>query len=227
MREIVLDTETTGLNPLGGDRLVEIGCVEIFNHLPTGNIFHRYINPQRDVPDEASRVHGLTNEFLADKPLFSQEVDGFLDFIGDAPLVIHNAPFDMGFINAELTRTGFKNIPMSRTVDTLPMARKKFPGAPASLDALCKRFGVDLAARDFHGALLDARLLAEVYLELRGGRQPGLDMAVQSQTAQLVETEVQTRSFRTPRPHAPFEAEQTAHAEFLTKLKNPLWKRVD
>jgi len=225
MREIVLDTETTGLNPLNGDRLVEIGCVEIFNHLPTGQVFHRYINPERDVPDGAARVHGLTTEFLADKPIFAQEVDAFLDFIADAPLVIHNAPFDMGFLNAELTRTGFKNIPMSRTVDTLPLARKKFPGAPASLDALCKRFGVDLSSREFHGALLDARLLAEVYLELCGGRQPDLNMSVQTATLAVVEQGVQSRAFHVPRSHATIEAEETAHAAFLCKIKNALWNR--
>lgn len=226
MREIVLDTETTGLNPLQGDRLVEIGCVELLNHLPTGNVFHRYLNPERDVPDEAARVHGLTTEFLSDKPVFSQEVDGFLEFIGDAPLVIHNAPFDMGFINAELTRTGFKIIPMTRAIDTLPMARKKFPGAPASLDALCKRFGVDLSSRDFHGALLDARLLADVYLELCGGRQPDLDMGMQSASASTQETALVQRAFRQPRPHVPTEAELAAHEEFLHKLKNAMWKRA-
>jgi len=226
MREIVLDTETTGLNPLQGDRLVEIGCVELLNRLPTGEVYHRYINPQRDVPAEAARVHGLTTEFLADKPLFAQEVDGFLDFIADAPLVIHNAAFDMGFINAELTRHGFKTLPMTRAIDTLPMARQKFPGAPASLDALCKRFGVDLSSRDFHGALLDARLLAEVYLELCGGRQPDLDMGVKTVEVQVVQGAAPSRVFRSARPHQPFEAETAAHEEFLAKLSNPLWKKA-
>ncbi len=226
VREIVLDTETTGLSPLKGDRLVEIGCVEIVNLLPTGNVFHRYINPERDVPEGASRVHGLTNDFLADKPVFAAEVDGFLEFIGEAPLVIHNAPFDMGFVNAELTRCGFRNLPMGRAVDTLPMARKKFPGAPASLDALCKRFGVDLSSRDFHGALLDARLLADVYLELMGGRQPDL---VVTKSADVIITEAPVeataqRSFRGARVHQPSPEEGAAHEAWLEKIKNPLWK---
>lgn len=227
MREIVLDTETTGFDPLKGDRLIEIGCVEIFNHLPTGEIYHRYFNPERDVPDSAVQVHGLTNEFLADKPVFAQEVDGFLDFIADAPLVIHNAPFDMGFLNAELTRTGFKILPMSRAIDTLPMARRMFPGAPASLDALCKRFGVDLSGRDFHGALLDARLLAEVYLELRGGRQPGLDMGQNITLVQKEESGEQQRVFREPRTFPVSKEEQQAHAVFLEKIKNPLWSKAE
>ena len=226
-REIVLDTETTGLNPLNGDRLVEIGCVEIINFLPTGVVFHRYFNPERDVPAEASRVHGLTNEFLADKPVFAGEVDAFLDFIGGDPLVIHNAPFDMGFLNAELTRHGFRTLPMSRAVDTLPMARKMFPGAPASLDALCKRFGVDLSSRDFHGALLDARLLAEVYLELCGGRQPALMGATETGTqSAALEQEQAQRTFRQPREHLVPPEEMAAHEEWLAKIKNALWKRA-
>lgn len=224
MREIVLDTETTGVNPLKGDRIAEIGCVEIFNHLPTGKNFHVYINPERDMPDEAARIHGLTNEFLADKPVFSSIVDLFLEFIGDAPLVIHNAPFDMGFLNMELTRHGFKNLPMSRAVDTLPMARRMFPGAPASLDALCKRFGVDNSARDYHGALLDAQLLADVYLELCGGRQPGLEMAQKSVENDAEEVSV-SRTFHKPRPHAPTPEELEAHEAFMTKIKNALWLR--
>ena len=226
MREIVLDTETTGLSPLQGDRLVELGCVEIFNHLPTGQTFHRYFNPERDVPDEVVRVHGLTNEFLADKPLFGNEAEYFLDFIADAPLVIHNAPFDMGFLNAELTRFGVPKLSKTRVVDTLPMARRKFPGAPASLDALCKRFGVDLSARAFHGALLDAHLLAEVYLELCGGRQPGLDMAQRVLQTEAEAGQTEARSFRAPREYKPSQAEQTAHEEFLAKIKNALWERA-
>lgn len=225
MREIVLDTETTGLNPLQGDRMVEIGCVEIVNRLPTGNVFHRYFNPERDMPDEAAQVHGLTNDFLADKPVFAAEVDMFLDFVADAPLVIHNAPFDMGFINAELVRCGFKSIPMSRAVDTLPMARRMFPGAPASLDALCKRFGVDLSSRDFHGALLDARLLADVYLELCGGRQPGLDIGLVSAQAQETDNVTIIRERRDPRAHLISEDELRAHESFLAKIKNAKWKQ--
>lgn len=225
MREIVLDTETTGVNPLQGDRIVEIGCVELLNHLPTGQTYHVYINPERDVPDEAARVHGLTTEFLLDKPVFSNVVDTFLDFIGDAPLVIHNAPFDMGFLNMELTRHGFKNLPMARAIDTLPMARRKFPGAPASLDALCKRFGVDNSARDYHGALLDAQLLAEVYLELCGGRQPDLEMVQKTETV-LNQEETVTRVFREPRAHTPTEEEMSAHDAFMQKIKNALWSRA-
>ncbi|MGE4351256.1 MAG: DNA polymerase III subunit epsilon [Bdellovibrionales bacterium] len=227
MREIVLDTETTGFDPLKGDRLVEIGCVEVVNHLATGTVYHRYFNPERDMPDSAAQVHGLTNEFLADKPLFSQEVDSFLDFIAGDPLVIHNAPFDMGFLNAELTRTGYKILPMARAVDTLPMARRMFPGAPASLDALCKRFGVDLSARDFHGALLDARLLAEVYLELCGGRQPGLEINPQEALSSSEKGENVQRVFREPRLFEISEEETAAHEEFLKKLKSPLWKKAE
>lgn len=226
MREIVLDTETTGLNPLQGDRIVELGCVELFNHVATGKTFHRYFNPERDMPDEVVQVHGLTNEFLSDKPLFAAEIDGFLDFIGDAPLVAHNAGFDLGFINAELTRLGFPSLPAARTIDTLQIARRKFPGAPASLDALCKRFGVDLSERSLHGALLDARLLAEVYLELCGGRQPGLAMEDERAAVSYEEATDQQRPFRAPRAFAPSAAEIAAHEGFLEKIKNALWKRA-
>jgi DNA polymerase-3 subunit epsilon len=227
MREIVFDTETTGLDPLAGHRVVEIGCVEIFNHLPTGKTFHAYLNPQRPVPTEASMVHGLTDEFLADKPMFSQVVDDFLSFIGDAPLVAHNAGFDMNFINAELVRHGFTPLPKERAIDTVLMARKKFPGAPASLDALCKRFNVSLAERQLHGALLDARLLAEVYLELRGGRQPDLAMDSKSTTAGVeIVVEQRQREYRAPRPHAPSEEERIAHEAFLMQIKEALWKRA-
>jgi DNA polymerase-3 subunit epsilon len=224
MREIVLDTETTGLDPLKGDRVVEIGCVELFNHLPTGKTFHAYLNPERDVPTEAAMVHGLTDEFLADKPVFAQTVDDFLNFISDSQLIIHNASFDMNFINAELTRCGYRRLPMDRATDTVMMARKMFPGAPASLDALCKRFGVDLGARKLHGALLDSQLLAEVYLELRGGRQPDLAIAVASVAVNDVQTK--TREHRVARVFAVNEAELAAHEAFLLTLKDPLWKRA-
>ena len=223
MREIVLDTETTGLDPLHGHRVVEIGCVELHNHLATGKHFHVYLNPQRDMPTEAAMVHGLNDEFLADKPLFSEVVDEFLGFIGESPLVIHNASFDMNFVNAELTRTGFKRLPMDRAIDTVLMARKKFPGAPASLDALCKRFGVDLSSRTMHGALLDAQLLAEVYLELRGGRQPDLAMMTAKTDDQV---QARAREHRAPRPHAASDDEIAAHDQFLAQLKSPLWKRA-
>ncbi len=201
MREIILDTETTGLDPLQGHRIVEIGCVELFNFVPTGKTYQAYINPERTMPTAASAVHGLTDEFLADKPVFSQIVDDFLQFIGDAPLVAHNAPFDMGFVNAELVRHGYKKLADSRATDTVAMARKMFPGAPASLDALCKRFNVDASGRDLHGALLDARLLAEVYLELRGGRQVDLMLAATGNGIEIIDTETRTREFRAPRAH--------------------------
>jgi len=227
MREIIFDTETTGLDPLGGHRIVEIGCVELINHMPTGKTFQIYLNPERPVPTEASMVHGLTDEFLADKPVFAQVADDFLSFIGDAPLVAHNAGFDMNFINAELVRHGFKPLPKDRAIDTVLMARKMFPGAPASLDALCKRFNVNLSERQLHGALLDARLLAEVYLELRGGRQPDLAMDSGPVTANAEDVEQQRqREYRAPRPHLPSEEELHAHEAFLVQLKEPLWKRA-
>ena len=224
MREIVLDTETTGISPLKGDRVVEIGCVEIVNLLPTGQTFHVYLNPERDMPDEVVLVHGLTNDFLAGKPVFASIVEQFLDFLGDTPLVAHNASFDLGFINAELTRCGFPTIPTTRITDTVMMARKKYPGAPASLDALCKRFGIDLSGRTLHGALLDAQLLAEVYLELKGGRQPDLAIAASAfDDGAVIE---QSRTFRTPRPHAPSEEELKAHEVFLMQIKGAVWKKV-
>ncbi len=225
LREIVLDTETTGLDPLQGHRIVEIGCVELFNHISTGKVFHAYLNPERDVPAEATIIHGITDAFLADKPVFSEQVDEFLTFIGNAPLVIHNAGFDMNFINAELTRCGYQRLPSARAIDTVLMARKKFPGAPASLDALCKRFSVDLSSRKLHGALLDAQLLAEVYLELRGGRQPDLAIGAAEITLESL-VESRTREHRPPRPHAPSTEESVAHETFLASLKDPLWKRV-
>lgn len=225
MREIIFDTETTGLDPLSGHRVVEIGCVELLNHIPTGKTFHTYLNPQRLVPTEASMVHGLSDEFLADKPVFAEIVDDFLAFIGESVLVAHNASFDLNFINAELTRTGFTTIPKERTIDTVAIARKKFPGAPASLDALCKRFNVNLSGRKLHGALLDARLLADVYLELCGGRQPDLAMVVSTISAGTSEVVERRREFRAPRPHALSEEELHAHEGFLAQIKEPLWKR--
>lgn len=222
MREIVLDTETTGLDPKSGHRIVEIGCLELVNHLPTDETFHVYINPERDMPAEAFEVHGLSEEFLATKPVFSDIAAEFVEFVGEAPLVIHNAKFDIGFLNAELERLGFAAIPMSQSVDTVTMARKKFPGAPASLDALCRRFGVDNSARTKHGALLDAELLAEVYLELIGGRQPGLVLESATRRKAAAAT-IAERKRREPRPHAPSEAELARHAEFIETLKEPLW----
>ncbi len=223
MREIVLDTETTGFKPEEGHRLVEIGCVELVNHLATGRNFHVYINPERDVPADAAAVHGLTTEFLADKPVFNDVVADFVAFIGDAPLVIHNAAFDMAFLNWELKIAGYPVMPKDRAIDTLLMARQKFPGAPATLDALCKRFGVDNSSRTYHGALLDAQLLADVYLELLGGRQAGLELAAGPAGKGGAASIGIDRPFREARPHAPSEEELAAHAELLKKLKNPLW----
>ena len=221
MREIVLDTETTGFHALGGDRLVEIGGIEMINHVPTGESYHVYINPERLVPMEAQRVHGLTDEFLADKPVFAEVVDGFLEFIGDAQLVIHNADFDMSFLNAELGRLGLKPIPMVRATDTLAIARRRFPGAQASLDALCRRFGIDNSGRTLHGALLDAQLLAEVWLEMCGGREPGLAITT---SIEITETTITIeRVARPPRPHAPTEAELAAHLVFIQGLADPMW----
>ena len=221
MREIVLDTETTGFDPLSGHRVVEIGCIELMNHVATGSTFHRYLNPERDMPAEAEAVHGLSIAFLSDKPLFESVADELLEFIGDAPIIAHNASFDLNFINAELTRTGRVKIPSERTIDTVTLARRKFPGAQASLDALCRRFGIDTSERSKHGALLDAKLLAYVYLELIGGREPGLALAAMEST-QREEVSV-TRTERPPRQHAPSDAEKAAHALFVGKIKNAIW----
>ena len=220
MREVVLDTETTGLNPLTGDRIVEIGCVELVNHVATGKSFHQYVNPQRPMPDEAFRVHGLSDEFLADQPVMSDVMADFIEFIGDAPLIIHNADFDMRFINAELNLLGQTQLQMARAVDTVRLAREKFPGAPASLDALCKRFGIDNSSRSLHGALLDAQLLAEVYLELIGGRQPDFELAADRGGCTCRGRDAERRE---PRPHAASEEELAAHKAFVEKLKNPIW----
>ena len=223
MREIVLDTETTGLDPKSGDRLVEIGCVELDNHLPTGRTYHQYVNPERDMPDEAFRVHGLSEAFLAKHPVFSDIADSFLEFIGDADLVIHNASFDLGFINAELLRLGRAPVESRRAIDTVQVARGKYPGAQASLDALCRRFEIDLSARTKHGALLDADLLADVYLELIGGRQPGFDLASQRRKSVNKINETPPKPSRPPRPHAPTTAESVAHRAFLEHITDPIW----
>lgn len=230
MREIVLDTETTGFEPSEGHRIVEIGAVELFNHLPTGRTYHQYINPERAMPREAFEVHGLGDDFLRDKPVFSMIGAAFLDFVGDAKLVIHNAAFDMKFLNAELDRAGLPGLPWARAVDTLAMARARFPGSPASLDALCRRFGVDNSRREKHGALLDSEILAEVYLELIGGRQPDLVLAPAGAPAK--KTVVQTaeawrpRPRPTPLPQRLTEAEAAAHDAFIAKLGDAaLWKR--
>lgn len=230
MREIVLDTETTGFEPTEGHRIVEIGAVELFNHLPTGRTYHQYINPERAMPPEAFEVHGLGDDFLRDKPVFKSVGQAFLDFIGDAPLVIHNAAFDMKFLNAELEWAGLPRLPSGRAVDTLAIARKRFPGSPASLDALCRRFGVDNSSREKHGALLDSEILAEVYLELVGGRQP--DFGLASSNGQNNDQSVGDAEVWRPRPRptplAPriTEEEAAAHAAFIAKLGDAaVWKK--
>ena len=218
LREIVLDTETTGMEPSEGDKLVEIGCVELENHLPTGRQLHLYINPEREVPAGAVAVHGLTYDFLKDKPTFAEVVGEFLDFIGeDAKLVIHNAEFDMKFLNWELKTLGFPSIDARRAIDTVKIARQKFPGSPANLDALCRRFGIDNTNRTLHGALLDSELLAEVYLELLGGRQRGLlDEGSMAQQTLTPAVKVD-RPFREPRPHSASDEEKAAHAALFGK----------
>jgi DNA polymerase-3 subunit epsilon len=222
MREIVLDTETTGLDPAAGHRIVEIAGLELLHHVPTGHVFREYINPERDMPPEAERIHGLGTEFLKDKPLFRAIAPAFLDFIGDARLIIHNAAFDMKFLNAELTACELAALAAERAIDTVTMARQRFPGAQASLDALCRRFGIDNSARTYHGALLDCELLAEVYLELCGGRQPGL--ILESQRLRTPAAAPLAREVRPPRVHPVVPEEEAAHAAMLQKLSNPLWQ---
>lgn len=226
MREIVLDTETTGRDPLKGDRVIEIGCIELVNLMQTGRTLHIYINPERDIPADAIAVHGITNDMVANKPIFAEIAGEFMDFIGDAPLVIHNASFDMGFLNMELGRLGFSQMPASRAIDTLMMARQRFPGAPASLDALCKRFGIDNTNRTLHGALIDADLLARVYLELKGGREPGLGLLNNRQNAGSAEDRPK-RDLRPARPHQASDEELSAHQAMCGKIKNALWTQAD
>lgn len=221
MREIALDTETTGLDPKSGHRIVEIGCVELMNHMATGRSFQAYINPERDMPAEAFRVHGLSADFLADKPVFADVADDLLAFLQDSPLVIHNAAFDIGFLNAEFDRVGAPPIQLARCVDTVDIARRKYPGSPASLDALCKRFSIDLSGRDLHGALLDARLLGDVYLELVGGRQQGLELAKSQATRERGRAPI--TEARAPRPHTPGADDIARHEAFLKKITDPLW----
>jgi DNA polymerase III, epsilon subunit, Proteobacterial len=225
IREIVLDTETTGLSPAGGDRLVEIGCVELINHIPTGNTYHVYINPERSMPEEAFRVHGLSDEFLADKPVFKAVAGDFLAFVGDATLVIHNAPFDMGFLNAELEWAGLPPL-TNEVIDTVMVARQKHPGARVSLDALCKHYGIDNSRRTLHGALLDSEILAEVYLELIGGKQ--VSLALVAETAITIAGSIEARPAVAPRP-TPLPsrisaAEAEAHAAFIAKMgESAIW----
>ena len=230
MREIVLDTETTGLDPAAGHRVVEVACLELSQRTPTGQTFRRYLNPEREMPEEARAVHGLDDTFLAKQPLFAKVVDEFLAFIGDAPLIIHNAQFDLKFLNAELALVGRPPLDAARAVDTVILARRRFPGAQASLDALCRRFGIDNSARTVHGALLDCELLAEVYLELRGGRQPGLNLDPAKNATEITEDtggagiQAAVQPVRSARPHAPSAEESAAHEAMLARLKTPIWR---
>jgi DNA polymerase-3 subunit epsilon len=231
MREIILDTETTGLNPAEGDRIIEIGALEMMNHVPTGKTFHIYINPECEIGEDATKIHGITNDRVANEPVFAEIVDDFLNFIGDAPLVIHNAPFDMSFINAELKKCGRPALPDDRAIDTLVMARGKFPGGQASLDALCKKFGIDNSHRDLHGAMVDTDLLADVYIELLGGKQPGLSLIPEDQTVAepLAQTAVPQagKHHRPARQFTPSDKELKAHQQFIDELEDPLWKTLD
>ena len=228
MREIVLDTETTGFDPQSGDRIVEIGAIELMGHVPTSNVFHEYIDPEREMPKEAFEVHGLGDEFLRGKPKFAQIGQRFLDFIGDAKLVIHNAAFDMKFLNAELKWMGLPNLPFSRAIDTLEIARRRFPGSPASLDALCRRFTIDNSSRTLHGALLDSEILAEVYLELIGGRQPDFALSATAVGSSTLSVQSEWKTTARPVPLDPriTGQEQQAHAKFIEELGDAaLWKK--
>jgi len=224
MREVVFDTETTGFDPFNGDRIVEIGCIVVEDYIPTGESFHRHINPERDMPKSAENIHGLSAEFLKGHPVFSEIVGAFRDFCGDMNLVAHNAEFDMKFINWEMENLGFSPYPGSRAVDTLSIARRKFPGANNTLDALCKRFSVDNSKRVKHGALLDAELLAEVYLELMGGRQTGLGLVPEQKETGIIKTTTDAKKkFRQPRPHVASADELARQQDFIKKIKNSLW----
>jgi DNA polymerase-3 subunit epsilon len=227
MREIIFDTETTGLSPAGGDRMVEIGCIEMIGRIETGRHYHCYFNPERAMPSEAEAVHGLSDIFLSDKPRFADKADELLEFIGDSPLVAHNASFDFGFLNHELERSGRQMVCMTRMIDTLMLARSRHPGAKHSLDALCTRYGVDRSQRIKHGALLDAQLLAQVYIELTRGRQIGLGLIADTSSTTISASSVAPapRPVRPPRPHAAPAAEVARHRAFIAKIASPLWDR--
>jgi DNA polymerase-3 subunit epsilon len=228
LREIVFDTETTGFDSQGADRITEIGCIELIDWLPTGEQFHAYVDPERDVPEKVVQITGLTTGFLRGKPKFHERADAFLDFVGDSPLVAHNAKFDMGFINAELRRMGRDEIPDHRFIDTLAMANAAFPGSPASLDALCKRFDISLSARDKHGAIIDSELLARVYLELRGGRERTFGFEPEGHALKLKAAKQADAKLRpTPLPSRLSEQEKAAHAAFLKQMGgSDIWERV-
>ena len=225
MRQIVLDTETTGLDPASGDRVIEVAAIELFNFIPTGGTFHRVIDPERDVPEESTRIHGFTYEMLRGKPRFAEIAEELLGFLGDAEIVAHNAAFDFGFLDAEFSRCGRPVLPRTRMVDSLDIAKRRYPGLPNSLDALCRRLGVDNSMRTSHNALLDVKLLAEVFLQLMGGKQPGLDLAsAATRHAGPALAEDAAPILRTARPIVPSEAELAVHAEFIAKrLKDALW----
>lgn len=228
MREIIFDTETTGFDPLTGDRMVEIGCIEMVGRVMTGETYHAYFNPERAMPAAAENVHGLSDKFLSDKPLFAQKADDLIAFLGDSPLVAHNASFDFGFLNNELQRCGREAIGLDRMVDTVALARVRHPGAKLSLDALCTRYGIDRSHRVKHGALLDAELLAHLYIELTGGRQIGLglvdDAAAKAAASAASENTIKTpRNYREPRPHAASADELARHRNFIAKIKDALW----
>ena len=231
MREIIFDTETTGFDPQTGDRMVEIGCIEMVGRVITGASFHCYFNPGRDMPAGAEQVHGLSSKFLSDKPRFSEKADELLDFIGDSPLVAHNASFDFGFLNMELAKCGHPAIDMGRMVDTIAMARARHPGAKLSLDALCTRYGIDRSHRTKHGALLDAELLAQLYIELTGGKQIGLELAsgpvIAGNLSASTETQTVERPFRPARPHSPAPEELERHAAFIATIKDAIWAGRD
>lgn len=232
MREIVFDTETTGLDPKTGDRMVEIGCIELINRMPTGQTYHAYFNPERDMPSGAEAVHGLSATFLSDKPMFATKANELLAFLEDSPLVAHNASFDFGFLNNELTLCGRDAVSMTRMVDTIAIARKRHPGAKLSLDALCTRYGIDRSHRVKHGALLDAELLAQVYLELLGGRQIGLELAGDAAASVVpmngkavpAQSKASMKERREPRPHAASAVELERHAEFVATIENSVWR---
>ena len=227
MREIIFDTETTGLDPHSGDRMVEIGCIEMVDRVATGEVFHAYFNPERAMPAGAEAVHGLGDAFLSDKPLFRDTAEALLAFIGDSPLVAHNAGFDFGFLNAELGICRREAVCLTRMIDTVALAKKKHPGAKLSLDALCTRYGIDRSHRTKHGALLDAELLAQVYVELTGGRQIGLELAAQAASPASSERRVSLvsdRPVRPARPHSASEEELARHAAFLSTLTDPVWQ---
>ena len=226
MREIVFDTETTGVDPSSGDRMVESGCIEMVNRVPTGETFHAYVNPERDMPAGAEAVHGLSAAFLSDKPRFHEIAEALLAFIGDSPLIAHNAAFDFGFLNAELAICERDAVCLTRMIDTVAIARKRHPGAKLSLDALCTRYGVDRSHRVKHGALLDAELLAQVYVELTGGRQIGLELAAETAGAQVIAMPRRAavdRTHRSPRPHAASAEELARHLAFIGRMNSPLW----